>query len=312
MPRKLNMISFASIIVGFCLSSFGQEATPKPDEPAVVSLIDAGSEPKIKLRMTPAKGTKQTSIMTMKMDQTIVMSGQDLPATPTPAMQFTIEVAVTDVASNGDFTFEYAYPKVGLVDDESAPSLVKQTMKSMLKSIEGMSGSAVMSNRGFTQKSDMNLPPKSNAQVKAMIDSMKESMSRLSAPLPEEAIGAGGKWSVTQLVEVNGMKLKQTSIHTLKKIDGEKYDISVEVTQSAEKQEVKTPGLPVGATVKLKSLGSTGKGTMKLDANQLLPVSEMKSDSKINMEMNAAGQQLPMQVDMKSEMKIGPAKAVEE
>ena len=51
---------------------------------------------------------------------------------------------------------------------------------------------------------------------------------------------------------------------------------------------------------------------MKLDANQVLPVSEMKSDSKINMEMNAAGQQLPMQVDMKSEMNIGPAKAGEE
>ena len=228
MLRKLNLFSFASIVVGFCLSSFGQEATPKPDEQTVVSLIDAGAEPKIKLRMTPAKGTKQTSIMTMKMDQTIVMSGQDLPATPTPAMQFSIEVAVTDVASNGDFTFEYAYPKVGLVDDESAPSLVKQTMKSMLKSIEGMSGSAVMSNRGFTQKSDLNLPPKSNAQVKAMIDRHEGVDEPLECPSTRRSDGVGGKWSVTQLVEVNGMKLKQTSIHTLNKIDRRKYDVSIE------------------------------------------------------------------------------------
>lgn len=311
MSCKLILIFCVSIVASAYVASHAQDATKKPDEAAVVKLLEAGSNPKTKLRMTPVKGTKQTSIMTMKMDQTIVMRGQKLPATPTPAMQFTVDVTVTDVASNGDFTFEYSYPKIGLVDDDTVPALMKETMTSMLKSIEGMSGSAVMSNRAFTKKSEIKLPPKSNAQIKAMIDGMKESMSRLSAPLPEEPIGVGGKWSVTQLVEVNGMKLKQTSINTLNKIGGGKYDLSVEVTQTAEPQEVKTPGLPEGSTVTLESLESTGKGTMMLDANHVFPISEIRSDSKISMEMNAGGQEIPMQIDMKLEMNIGPAKAEE-
>lgn len=309
MSCKLIMSFFASIIAVACFSVQAQEATKKTDGAPVVKLIDAGSSPKSKLRMTPAKGSKQTSIMTMKMDQTMVMRGQKLPATPTPAMQFTMEVAVTDVATNGDIAFEFSYPKVSLVDDDKVQAVVKEAMKGMLNSMEGMSGSAVVTNRGFTKEADMKLPPKVNAQIKAMIDSMKESMSRLSSPLPEEAIGVGGKWSVTQLVEVNGMKLKQTSTHTLKKVDGTKYDLSVEVTQTADPQEVKSPGLPEGSTVTLKSLESTGKGTMMLDVTRVFPVSEIKSDSKISMEMNTGGQDLSMQIDMKMEMSIGPAKA---
>jgi len=309
MSCKLILTFFASIIAGACLSVHAQEATQKPDGAPVVKLIDAGSSPKTKLRMTPAKGSKQTSIMTMKMDQAMVMSGQKLPATPTPAMQFTMEVAVTDVATNGDFAFEFSYPKVSLVEDDNVEAAVKEAMKGMLKSMEGMSGSAVVTNRGFTKEADMKLPPKVNAQIKAMIDSMKESMSRLSSPLPEEPIGVGGKWSVTQLVEVNGMKLKQTSSHTLNKVDGATYDISVEVTQTAEPQDVKTPGLPEGSTLTLESLESTGKGTMMLDVNRVFPFSEIKTDSKISMEMNTGGQDLSMQIDMKIEMSIGPAKA---
>jgi hypothetical protein len=105
------------------------------------------------------------------------------------------------------------------------------------------------------------------------------------------------------------MKLKQTSSHTLNKVDGATYDISVEVTQTAEPQDVKTPGLPEGSTLTLESLESTGKGTMMLDVNRVFPFSEIKTDSKISMEMNTGGQDLSMQIDMKIEMSIGPAKA---
>jgi Family of unknown function (DUF6263) len=312
MSCKLILTFFASIIAIVCLPVQAQEATKKPDCEPVVKLIDAGASPKSKLRMTPTMGSKQTSIMTMKIDQAMVMGGQKLPPTPTPAMQFTMEVAVTDVATNGDIAFEFSYPKVGLVEDENVQAAVKEAMKSMLKSMEGMSGSAVVSNRGFTKEADMKLPPKVNAQIKAMIDGMKESLSRVSAPLPEEPIGVGGKWSVTQLISANGMKLSQTSIHTLNKVDGAKYDISVEMTQTAEPQDVKTPGLPAGATVTLESMESTGKGTMILDVTRVFPVSEVKSDSKISMEMNTGGQDLSMQIDMKMEMSIGPAKVGEE
>jgi hypothetical protein len=224
-------------------------------------------------------------------------------------MQFTLEVAVTDVAANGDFTFEFSYSKINFVDDNEVQPAAEEMPISTLKTMEGMSGSVVVSNRGMTKESEIKMPPNINAQIKVTFDSIKESMSQMSATLPEEPIGSGGKWSVTQLIAVNGLKMKQTSTYTLNKFDGVKSDISVEMTQSAEPQELKTSGLPEGSTVTLKSLESTGKGTMMLDAYRVFPVSEIRSDSKISMEMSLNGQELPVQIDVKLEMIIGPAKA---
>ena len=211
-------------------------------EDPVVKLLEQGSAPRRALRITPTKGMKQSSLMTMKMDQTMVMRGQKLPPTPTPAIQFTIDVDVTDVAANGDVSMDYKYPKVEIIDESDEPSPVKAMMETMLKSIEGLTGSATVSSRGFTKKSEITLPPNAEPQIKAMMDSMKESMSRMSSPLPEEPVGVGAKWSVTQLIESNGMKMKQTSLHTLKEIKGKTFEIAIELTQSADAQEIKTPG----------------------------------------------------------------------
>lgn len=289
-----------------CQWSRGQDATAKVED-AVVKLIEQGAAPRQTLRTMPKKGLKQTSQMTMKIEQTVIVRGQKTPAVPTPAMQFTIDISVTDVDPNGDVSFDYIYPKVELVDDSDEPSPAKELMKSMLSSMQGLSGSAIVTSRGFTKKSDIVLPPNLAPQITAAIGSMKESMSRMSSPLPEEPVGVGGKWSVTQVIEANGIKMKQTSMHTLKEVKGDTFDIAIELTQSAETQEIKTPGVPPGTKMMLQSMESTGAGKMLFDKGAVFPVSEMKSDSKMAMEMVAGGQAIPMQVEMTLEMTVAPA-----
>jgi hypothetical protein len=275
----------------------------------MVKLLEQGTAPRQSLRLAPTKGMKQTALMMMKIDQTMVMRGQKLPATPTPAIQFTIDVEITDVESNGDISMAYNYPKVEIIDDSEQPSPVKAMMETMLKSLEGLSGTATVSNRGFTKKSEITLPDDAQPQIKAMMSSMQESMSRMSSPLPEEPIGIGGKWSVTQLIESNGMKMKQTSVHTLKAIKGKIFDVAIELTQAADEQEIQTPGVPPGTTTKLISLESTGEGSMQFESGVMFPVSTVKSDSKMKMEIVTAGQTLPMQVEMTMEMSVKPAEA---
>jgi hypothetical protein len=273
-------------------------------EGPIVKLLEQGASPRQELRVVPAKGSKQSSLMTMKIDQTMIMSGRKLPTTPTPAIQFAIDVVITDVATNGDVTMNYEYPKFEIIDESNKPSPAKAMMATMLKSMEGLSGSATISNRGFTRKSEMTLPPDVEPRIKAVMSSMNESMSRMSSPLPEEPVGGGAKWSVTQLIESNGMKIKQTSVHTLKEINGSVVDIAIEVTQTADAQEIKAPGMPPGVTTKLLSLESTGEGIMQFQGTVLFPVSTLKFESKMGMETIAGGQTIPMQVEMTMEMQV--------
>jgi hypothetical protein len=308
MSLKSALIACLLVFTISCPWSSGQDATEKTED-VVVKLLDQGTAPRQTLRLLPKQGQKQSSLMKMKIDQTMVMKGQKLPAVPTPAIQFTIDLEITEVDSNGDITFEYSYPKVEIIDDSNEPSATKELMQTMLKSMEGLSGSAILSSRGFTRKSDIALPPNVAPQIAAMIGSMKDSMNRMSSPLHEEPVGVGGKWNVTQVIESNGMKIEQTSVHTLTEIKGNTFGIAIELTQSAGAQEIKTPGLPPGTTMTLKSLESTGKGKMLFDIGAVFPVSQIKSDSKIEMEMLAGGQTLPMQAEMTLELTVSPVEA---
>ncbi|MDX1924903.1 MAG: DUF6263 family protein [Pirellulaceae bacterium] len=304
-----NACVLAIALLTLAAPAKSQDKESAVDDGPIVKLLEQGIAPRQTLRLAPTKGMQQTAIMTMKIDQTIVMRGQKLPATPTPAIQFTIDVKITDVASNGDVSLEYNYPKVEIIDDADQPSPVKAMMETMLKSMEGLAGTATISNRGFTKKSEITLPDDAQPQLKAMIGSMQESMSRLSSPLPEEPIGVGGKWSVTQLIESNGMKMKQTSVHTLKEIKGKTFDVAIELTQAADAQEIQTPGVPPGTSTKLISLESTGEGSMQFESGVMFPISTVKSDSTMKMEMVTAGQTLPMQIEMTMEMSVKPAEA---
>jgi len=93
----------------------------------------------------------------------------------------------------------------------------------------------------------------------------------------------------------------------LKEITGKTFEIAIELTQSADAQEVKTPGLPPGTTMKLESMKSTGEGKMLFESGVLFPVSQIKSNSKMGMEMVAGGQTLPLEVEMTLEMTLSPA-----
>lgn len=302
MPSKLRLI--LSLLA---ISFLSQPLLAQEDHGIEVELLEAGTSPRQILRLKPTKGSKQSSVMTMTMAQKISMRGQKLPAPETPPMAFTIDVTINDVATNGDVNFEFVYSNVELLEDASNPSPISGVLKPILKSIEGLSGSGVVSERGFTRDSRMVIPEGVAPQLRMMLSSLQESMSRISAPFPEEEVGVGGKWNVIQMVTANGLTLKQTTTHTLKGFQGDKCDIVTEVAQSAEPQDVKVPGLPDGTTMKLKSLEFSGDGTMLFDPKSIFPTSSVSVGSQASMQIIIGGQSQDMETDTKIKLKIAPA-----
>lgn len=279
-----------------------QDATAKTEAP-VVKLLEAGASPKKPIRLQPKKGETQTSTMTTKMEQSMVINGMKLPAPGAPPMQFTIEVNVKEVAKN-EINFEYKYIKAELLDDEKNPSPVAALIKQQIEPLVGTSGSCTFTDRGFAVKHELTLPEGVSGPMRATLDGLKDSMNRLGSPLPEEPIGIGAKWSVEQNVAANGVKLAQTTIHTLKSIDGSSYTIDVAITQNAKPQKMQPPGLPPGTSVELEALDSTGKGTMVLNVANVFPKSDIGIDSKLKMKIDAAGQTQKMDMETKMEMTV--------
>src|SRR5262249_10525552 len=136
--------------------------------------------------------------------------------------------------------------------------------------IKGLTSTGVMSNRGINKKIDVKVPPSSDPQMRQTMDQMRDSLSNMDAPLPEEAVGVGAKWEVKKPVHSQGMTLEQTADYQLVSLEGDLVNVSFTANQSAENQKIQSPGMG-GAQVNLIKMTVDAKGTRAADLSKLNP-----------------------------------------
>jgi hypothetical protein len=159
-----------------------------------------------------------------------------------------------------------------------------------------------MSSRGISQGGDMKLPPGADPQMRQSMDLIKESLSNISLPLPEEAVGSGAKWEVTQALKSQGMTIQQTATYQLASVEGERVIVKGSMVQTAADQKIQNPAIPA---LKMDVAKMTGEGNANLafDLSRLLPSrATAESRAQISMEMNVGGQKQAM--TMKTDMNI--------
>ncbi len=270
-----------------------------------VELISPGTGPRKELRFQPKVGSKQKMTMTMTMTQEVSVDGNKLPVPAVPGQQFTVDFEIKEVASNGDVTYGFTFSDVKLVNEEGAVAAAATALKAMLKPMVGATGTGQVTNRGLTKSATFDLPENAPAQLKSMIDSMKDSISRISSPLPTEAVGVGAQWKVTQDLNSGGIQMTQTSTHELKSITNDGFDVAIKIQQDAGEQEVQTAMMPVGAKMKLNSMKSSGEGISSMVFTSLNPrKSQVKVMSDASMKMTIGGNEQAMEFSTTMEMSV--------
>ena len=307
MPLFFGMFVASSVLIrGAAAQAPATEQTEKSDEEIVVELQTRGSEPRRELRFTPEKGSKQTSVMTMDMQISMSIDGQSPPQQVMPAQEMTMEITVQDVDAEGDITYSFEYTEMRVIKDPENPSPAEQAIENAIKPLTGMKGTGVVNNRGFTQSATLDIPEGATPMIKQMLNGMKQAMRRLSSPVPEEAVGVGGQWTVTQSINANGIDLKQTSTHQITELTDEGFSMSVEVEQSAEPQQIKNPSLPANITMTLKSLKTTGSGKSRIMTEHVMPIHAdvvVESDAAMTMKAGDRAQEMTTQSTIKTTIK---------
>jgi len=276
--------------------------------PVQVELIQAGQPPLQKLRYQPQAGAKTAMVMSMDMEQNNKVGGVAPPTPAIPTQQFTIAIDVTEVSAGGNVRFEFEYTDADVVDDPNNPAPAAAPMRQAIKPLIGLSGHSIITDRGFIEGGDMNVPDGAPPMIKTMLESLRQSMQNMSSPLPEEPVGVGAQWKVTQPVTNNGMSLMQTTTYKIQKIAGNRVTLDVALDQEAEPQNIKSPMLPPGTKLKLKSLDTEGDGRLVLALDSIVPAeSTMQIESNASMEINAGGQQQPMSTQTKMKMTLTAA-----
>ncbi len=257
-----------------------------PTAKSQIELISEGAEPRQELRLKPTIGTKETANMRMNIDMMTSMAGKTSPALKMPATVITFESVVKNVESNGDINYDFTYTDADVVGDTNLPPAAVAQMRAEMKKLKKFKGSVAIDNRGQTKKANFTIPPGSDPSFKQMIGQMSNSIEQISAPLPQQAVGIGAKWQVTNGVNVSGMAINQVATYELVDFKDGVATLNINLAQQALKpQKLNLPQSPKGVTVTLKSYIGSGQGRALVRINKLTPITStmtMRASSQIS------------------------------
>lgn len=253
------------------LLAFGLTSIPEFAQATdpIVTVTEAGKGKKQTLRFTPKKGLKESMVMNIDMSMEMAMGGQDMPAQDLPTMTMVMDTEINDVTADGTFTYTFEFTKMDVGASETLPPSAVEQMKAKLGEMVGMEGHATMTSRGFSRDGDFVLPEGASKDIQDTLDSMTQSMDQMVAPLPEEPVGVGAKWTVQSQVSSNGMKIDQTANYELLAFDGSVLKLKVEIVQAAP---VQTVDLGAQGSFELVRYTGSGAGTTSLDLSKIMPV----------------------------------------
>jgi hypothetical protein len=225
-----------------------------------------------------------------------------------PATRMLMDMTITD-ANADTYNYTFAVTEAAPVKEPGVQAMVMDAMAKALKNTVGLKGKGTIDNRGVNKGASFELPPNMDPQTRQLMDGMRDAVGRMSAPLPKEPVGVGGKWKVAQQLTQNGMTLDQNATYTVKSIEGDKLTFDVAVEMNAKPQEVKAPGMPAGSKMMLETMTGKGGGTTVQNLTSLLPEnSNVKIDTAMKSTVEAMGQKQKMAMDMTMDVTIQPKK----
>lgn len=286
----------------------GAPATPvaAPVTETKVEMIDAGAEPRQALRYKFAAGRKDVLLMDMDMAMAIKAGTMEQPEMQLPRMRMTMEVDSKELTPDGNLKYGFNLTTVELVEDPAANQMLVQALKGEITKMQGLNGTAEVTPRGFTKQADIKVPEGAGQQVQQMLDNMQQQIRQMSAPLPEEPVGVGARWKVVMPIELPLIKMQQTATYELTSIQGDTGEFKIVLEQNAPPQTMTIPNLPAGAKADLKALESKASGTIQFDLTKIVPRSDLTTNVRTVMAVDAGGQAQELTMSMRVGIKIAP------
>jgi hypothetical protein len=280
------------------------EGYPAVGAPAAVKLLAPGAEPRKALRYTLAANTKSRVDMAMNLTMAMSVAGMSMPMN-FPGMKMTLDVGVTSVAPNGDFTYDMAFTGLTLDAGADANPMLAGALQTLQSGITSIKGTSTASSRGVTLSTKLAI---ADPQMQQTLGQMTSEIENLSMPFPEEAVGVGARWEVRRAASSGGQTTFQKTTYEVVSIAGTTVTLAVKGEMTAPPQAISNAALPAGAEMYLEKLTGTGEGTVVVRLDALVPTSELTQTSSMAMTMSMGGQTQPITADNTVKITIAPVK----
>ena len=259
------------------------KAAPKPAAAGVeVKLLAAGAEPRAGLRYKPQAGTQvefSTSIVT---------------EVESPMGAMTIGPIKTTVRATFGTPTKAGIPVQATITDSVLEADAANPFAAQMRSgIEEMKGTAIrgtLSPHGRWTAApavDAAGPDAPAGGTPATREALASQMVMIFLPLPAEAVGVGGRWTVRTKVRANRVEQTALITATLVEVTGSRIQVRYTETRSAKDATMEANGMKI----EIPSIDGKGSGTATLDL-ALCGVVKNAGSVEVDMVMNMMGQEL--------------------
>lgn len=305
----IRILTTTLITIGLCLGiaadAVGQAALLAGNGPTM-TIIDAGAEPRRVLRYRFNEDSSESASMELGIDMGMSMGGIQIPQMGIPTIRMVIGLSQVDVSEDGSARYEFNIGETELIDSPGTDPAIANAVRASLGQLPSMSGWARVDSRGAQLEGGINLGGGIDPQLSQLFDSAEQGLQQMSAPLPEQAVGAGAVWEVVQQIQSGGFAVNQTASYTIEAIQGDLVTLAVSMSQSAPPQQVEVPGMPAGAGANLESLEASGTGMMQINLGRFMPTSALDMNMAITLGISAQGANQQISMNMNSSMQITP------
>ncbi len=243
----------------------------KAGAPPIVTMLDAGIEPRADIGYALTKGSTQKLAMGMDMTMAMKLGNKALPPTTIPHMVVSLDMRTTEHSAAGEWKIDSKLTNLTIEPKGPGDKPIADAMRPQVEGLKGLGIGYWVNPKGQVHDTKIDVPAGLPAAAQQMIQGMNQSFEAMVVPLPKEAVGKGARWQVVSRLSSSGADLLQSAIYTLRARTGSKATIEVTLTQLAANEIIKVPGAPAGVSARVKSFNSGGSGVQQLDTAVVAP-----------------------------------------
>lgn len=273
-----------------------------------VRVLEQGAAPRRALRLALREGTTQAMTMRMRMTMSMQIDGQEQPAQSIPPLVMRATAKVGEVADDAaalTVTFDDASFDTTGLDPATAEQL-----NGSLAAVRGITSSARITDRGQTLEGRVDTSSVTEPNVKQVLDQLSTQFSQLSVPFPEEAVGRGARWVVTQRADLSGVRTTIENTFTLRSLEGDRYELDLAQELRGEEGPAALPGVPAGTTVTIEEYLLSGAGRVTGTLAAIVPsdsTSTIEGDLRMQVVGQGPGESSAIAQHLKMEMALSGA-----
>ena len=252
-------------------------ALPETHGPTV-SLLAPGNEPRRPLRyaftMRP-----ETMVIDMKRRMNFSLMGASPDVAP-PTLRMTMKIVPREISREGTLRYDGELARARVLPDGDLPPADRSKLEAELGELVGTKVHGVVTARGISEEASVEIPEVASNPARQALEQIGQSLRNVTVPLPVEPVGPGARWQVDAVLSL-GVRLVERTTMTLASATRTSIHIESSTERSAPPQNLDLyRNLPPGLVMRLESMKTEGRGSIKADLRRVVPTSQGSSDTE--------------------------------